>query len=45
MDTTMQLAIEAYCEISGMSFKEVARMCLVDGPVQRSVMMLMFAAA
>lgn len=44
MDTTMKLAIEAYCELSGMNFKEVAEKCLVEGPVQRSVMMLMFAA-
>ena len=44
MDATMKLAIEEYCEISGLDFKEVAEKCLVEGPVQRSVMMLMFAA-
>lgn len=45
MQTTMTLAIETYANLSGMTFQEVAKAALTDGPVQNSVMMLMFAAA
>jgi hypothetical protein len=45
MQTTMTLAIETYANLSGMTFDEVAKAALTDGPVQNSVMMLMFVAA
>ena len=45
MTTAINEAIKAYSELSGMSFKEVAKQCLMDGPVKNSVMMLVFSVA
>lgn len=45
MTQTMTLAIETYANLSGMSFNEVAKAAMVDGPIQNSIMMLMFSVA
>ena len=44
MDNATRNAVEVYAEFSGMTKDNVVKECLVDGPIQRSVMMLMFAA-
>ena len=41
----MKLAVETYSKLSGMAIDEVKAECLKDTPVQKSVMMLMFASA
>jgi len=43
MEMTMRLAIETYSGLSGIDVETVTRECLAEGPVRRSVMMLVFA--
>jgi len=45
MTTAINEAIKAYSELSGLTFKEVAAQCLVEGPIKNSVMMLVFSVA
>ena len=46
MQDLIKMAIEAYCEISGESYEYVLNECRTnyEGPVNQSVLMLMFAA-
>lgn len=46
MQDLIKMAIEAYCEISGESYEYVLNECATNyhGPVNQSVIMLMFAA-
>lgn len=45
MEKALENAVREYANLSGYSVKEVETKCLEEGPVQNSVMMLLFAQA